>query len=209
MLAVRFGLIEILVGRDIATQAHQLFTRGPAHFPDLALQFLALVELREDQRILFGAIPVEGFERLAVVQFPDPPILSGQPVPDAGKALGQSLRSRRGLGLPAPLMGSPERLSRMLMTREHFGFLERQHGKALFGFALRIRNEGFELLPDVPRNLGLCGFHRLQSVRVAEPCFQLFGLHPGIAGERIDLATIVDGDKAAPVAFGQPEARVP
>src|ERR1700752_4280251 len=92
------------------------------------------------------------------------------------------------------------------MASDHFRLAECDNGLALPSLALHFLDEGFELAGHAARDLGLNLIDRAKLLRIAQPCFKVFGFHPGIAGERIDLAAIIDGHKAAPVALGEPKA---
>ena len=69
------------------------------------------------------------------------------------------------------------------------------------------------LRPNIPlQRLPLFDLPKDQHIlfgAVAAEGFQRFmlilRLHPRIAGDGIDFAAIIDGNKAAPVAFGEPE----
>lgn len=197
--------IQSPIVRDIFTKPHQLFMREGALRLDIPLQALPLFELLEDQRVLFGPIALPGFQRLGFILRPDLGVLPGQTVPDTGKAFRQTLCTLSGFSLPAFFMGGPKLLPFVLVTGNQFRFAEGGYGDALLCIALDILDEGFELVGHALRDPGPGLIDRAQRFRIAEACFQVFGFHPGIAGERIDLAAIIDSDKPAPVAFGEPE----
>ena len=126
-------------------------------------------------------------------------------MPDAREAFRQALSPLAGFGLPARLMGFGERAAFFAVPPDNLRLaevdLQRPPRRVPFG----LPDEFLQPRGHAARDLGLDLIDRAERLRIAELGFLVLCLHAAVAGNGIDLAAIIDRDKAAPITFGEPE----
>ena len=116
------------------------------------------------------------FPRLRLIGLLDPAMLTGQPGPEPGHALGQSLLADNGFRLPTFLLTLSQPVTFDGVLLRHLRFLKRQFETALFVRSLDLAHEVYQTGRHPCCDLRIRRFDRWQCLRIAQPGADLFGL---------------------------------